>query len=112
MLMNSNELMLSINKRLQDSGIIDDLTDFFHEHPEYFAKCLNSDKYIISSCDINVAMHCRPSERQDTNIFVSIDLGAHNAVSSHLSDHSRSIGSKVTLKRIINGEEVSKYVCN
>lgn len=112
MLMNSSELILSINKRLQESGVIDDITDFLHEHPEYFTKCLNSDKYVISSCNINVAMHCKPSERQNTNAFISIDLGAYDAVGSYLSDHSRSTGSKVVLKRRINGEEVSRYVCD
>lgn len=109
MLMNSNELLLKINNTLQDFGIIEDITDFFHEHPEYFTKC-SDDKNIISTCDINIAMCCEPKERQDTGVFISIDLGAHGATQDFLSDHSRSTGSKVILKHRINGEEVNKYV--
>lgn len=109
MLMNSNELMLSINKRLQDSGIIDDVTDFFHEHPEYFTKCSNN-KDIISGLSISIAMCCKPSKRQDTGVFVLADIGANNATQVFLSDHSRSIGCGVELKRKINGKEVSTYV--
>lgn len=111
MLMNSNELMLSINKRLQDSGIIDDVTDFLHEHPEYFTKCSN-DKDIISGCEIDIAMCCKPSERQHAGVFILANLGACDTVRVELSDHSRSTGSKVGLKRCINKQEVSSYVCN
>lgn len=111
MLMNSNELLLKINHVLQDSGIIDDVTDFFHEHPEYFTKC-SYDKDIISFCDINIAMCCKPIERQDADVFVLIDLGTHDATHISLTDHSRSTGSKVVLRRTINDKEVSNYVCN
>lgn len=109
--MNSNELLLKINHVLQDSGIIDDITDFFHEHPEYFTKCSDK-KSIISACDINIAMCCKPDERQNAGAFVLIDLGAHDTTQAFLSDHSRSTGSKIELRRKINGEEVSSYVCN
>lgn len=111
MLMNSNELMLSINKRLQDSGIIDDITDFLHEHSEYFDKCSGSDN-IISSCIISIAMCCKPKQRQDANVFVTAYLGTVSGALVLLSDHSRSAGSKVELTRSINGEEVSRYVCD
>ena len=111
MLMNGNELTLSINKRLQDSGIIEDITDFFHEHSEYFTKC-RDDESIISACDIDIAMCCKPKERQNTGVFISIDLGAHGAVQDYLSDHSRSTDSKVTLQHRKNREEVSKHVYN
>lgn len=109
--MNSNELLLKINHVLQDSGVIDDLTDFFHEHSEYFTKCSNNID-IISNCDISIAMCCKPDERQSSGVFVLIDLGAHGTTQAFLSDHSRSTGTKVTLRRKINGEEVSSYVCN
>lgn len=111
MLMNSNELMLSINKRLQDSGIIDDITDFFHEHPEYFTTC-HSSKNIISSCSINIAMSCMPDERQAANVFVIAYLGSVDTTMISLSDHSHDTGTKIELTRSINGEEVSKYVCD
>ena len=109
MLMNSNELLLSINKRLQDSGIIDDVTDFFHEHPEYFTKC-SDDKSIISACDINIAMCCTPTERQNAGVFILADIGANNTTQVFLSDHSRSTGTAIELKRSINNQEVSRYV--
>ena len=110
--MNSNELLLKINHTLQESGIIDNVTDFFREHPEYFTDCVSDKDYIISSCSINIAMCCRPVERQDAGAFVLIDLGAHGTTQAFLSDHSHSTGSKVELRRKINGEEVSSYVCN
>ena len=109
MLMNSNELLFLINKKLQDSGIIEDVTDFLHEHSEYFAECSDGEN-IISGCHIDIAMCCKPEERQDAGVFVLIDLGAHGAVQVYLSDHSRSTGSKVGLKRSINNKEVSSYV--
>lgn len=112
MLMNGNELLLKINQVLQDSGIIEDITDFFHEHSEYFTKCRDDDDDIISACNIDIAMCCKPSERQNTGVFISIDLGAHNAVRDCLSDHSRSTGSAVVLKHKINDKEVSIHVCN
>ena len=111
MLMNSNELMLSINKRLQDSGIIDDVTDFFREHPEYFTKCSNS-KDIISGCEIDIAMCCRPEARQHADVFILANLGSCDTTHVSLSDHSRSTGSDITLERYINKKEVSSYVCN
>lgn len=111
MLMNSDELMLSINKRLQDSGIIDDITDFFHEHPEYFTAC-SGDVTVISPCSISIAMCCKPEQRQNAGVFVMADIGAAGAVQVYLSDHSRTTGTTISLTRSINGEEVSKYVCN
>jgi len=111
MLMNSNELMLSINKRLQNSGIIDDITDFYHEHPEYFTTCSDG-VTIISSCSISIAMCCKPEQRQDADVFVMADIGAAGVVQVYLSDHSRTTGTPISLERSINGKEVSKYVCD
>lgn len=109
MLMNSNKLMLSINKRLQDSGIIDDITDFFHEHSEYFSKGFDN-KSIVNLCSIDIAMNCMPDERQNAGVFVLIDIGSNDTVKVHLSDFTHIMNSKVKLERTINNEEVSKYV--
>lgn len=111
MLMNSNELLLKINHVLQDSGIIDDVTDFFHEHSEYFTKC-SDNKKIISSLNIDIAMCCKPDERQNTGVFILVNIGDYSTTQVFLNDHSRSIGASVELKRTINNKEVSRYVCN
>lgn len=111
MLMNCDELILSINKRLQDSGIIDDVTDFLHEHPECFTKCSNS-MDIISSCSISIAMCCSPDERQTAGVFVLADIGTTDATITYLSDHSRTTGTKIEISHNIKGVEANKYVCD
>lgn len=111
MLMNSDELMLKIETVLQESGIIQDITDFMHEHPEYFTKCSDG-KTIISGVDIGIAMCCRPQDRVNSGVFILSSVGSCDTVRVELNDHSRSTHTKPEVKRFINGKEVSSYVRN
>lgn len=110
MLMNSNDLLIKINRVLEESGIIDDVTDFYHEHPEYFTKCSDGVSE-VTGCEITLAMVCTPQERADAGVFILSNLGAHDAVQVEMSDHTRSTHTdSVEIKRTINGKEVSRYV--
>lgn len=109
--LNSNELLIKINRVLDETGLLNDITEFFHEHPEYFTKCSDG-KTIISGVDIDIAMCCRPQDRLNTGVFILSSLGACDAVRVELNDHSRSTHTKPEIKRLINGKEVSKHVLN
>ena len=108
MLMNSDELLLKIENVLQESGIIQDVTDFMHEHPEYWCKC--SDYHSeICGMEISIAMVDEPRNRLNAGPFIMMNLGACNSeVRVSLNDHSRSTGSKIELIREYNGERVSR----
>lgn len=109
--LNSNELLIKINRVLDETGLLNDITEFFHEHPQYFTECSDG-KTIISGVDISIAMCCRPQNRLNSGVFILSSIGACDTVRVELNDHSRSTGTKPEIIRSINRKEVSKYVLN
>lgn len=107
--LNSNELLIKVNHVLDETGLLNDITEFFHEHPEYFTECTDG-KTIISGLTIDIAMCCRPQDRLNSSVFILSHLGTCDKVCVELNDHSRSAHTKPELKRSINGKEVSRYV--
>ena len=109
--MNVNDLLLKVNHVLEESGVIDDVTDFFHEHPEYFTTCTDGCS-IISNLSLSIAMCCRPQDRQNASVFITSDIGAHDSAMVALNDHSRTSNLNPEIKYFINKDEVSRYVYN
>ena len=96
--MNSTELLIEINKRLKDSGIVTLVQDFARQGTDYWTHVKNNDTELICSCTISITCIAKPDSYSTAVPFMTADIGSFNKGSKicMLSDHTLTGGRLVT----------------
>jgi len=93
--MNCNELLREVQKRLVESGISDLITEYVHEHPEYWTQNdYGTSPGYNTSCSINVGFNTISNkdvnDMTQTTPFYMLEIGRYQSKNIDMSVHPNS----------------------